>query len=286
MAESFVPFPGRKKAGFFGAEQTENIKPVTHLYPAVGNPVDLYFALNHVWCAETCTARMRADWSSENKMLGQCSITAFLAQDLFGGRVYGIPLPDGGFHCYNVMDGVTFDLTSEQFGTEKLCYENHPEQFRENHFVNQDKKQRYELLKTRLMEYLLNTCDPLLEIDVKCEAPVRVSGAAMDIVMIPFSGTAGGSGFLGRIIGPGVDTQKIGKDGMAFLSARYMLEGTDAEGAACRIFIENQGSRDTGFAPKIVTDSHALSWLETESLCAKIEGTREGVLVRVYLQHS
>ena len=286
MSAGSVSSSNKNPTGFYGAEQTVKIRAVSHLYPGIGSPADLYHALSHVWCAETCTARMRADWTPENITLGQCSITAFLVQDIFGGRVYGIPLPEGGFHCFNVVEGVIFDLTSEQFGTETLCYQNQPEQFRETHFANEEKRQRYEMLKSGLAEYLRNTCEPALEIDVKCEEPLRVSGTATDIVMIPFSGSAAGSGFSGKITGPGVDTQRIGKDGTAFLSARYMLEGTDAAGAACRIFIENQGCRDTGFVPKMVTDSRALSWLESESLCAKIEGTREGVLVRIYLQHS
>ena len=62
---------------------------------------ELYLDLMHVWCIETCAPRYRPVWSEENKTAGQCSITSFLVQDLLGGKVYGIPLPEGGFHCYN-----------------------------------------------------------------------------------------------------------------------------------------------------------------------------------------
>ena len=82
--------------------------------------------------------------------LGQCSITAFLAQDIFGGKVYGILRPDGNYHCYNVVGDCVFDLTSEQFGDEKLDYENNPEQFREVHFAKTEKRERYEYLKEQL----------------------------------------------------------------------------------------------------------------------------------------
>ena len=112
----------------------------------------LYDDLQKLWSRETCAPRMRRDWSEDNPTLGQCSITAFLVQDLLGGRVYGVPLGDGNFHCYNVVDGVAFDLTSEQFGDEKLCYENNPEQFREVHFAKEEKRLRYELLKSRLQQ--------------------------------------------------------------------------------------------------------------------------------------
>ncbi len=113
-------------------------------------PRDLYDLLTEVWCAETCAPRMRRSWTPENKTLGQCSITAFLMQDLFGGRVYGVPLEDGNFHCFNVVGGCTFDLTSEQFGDTVMNYENCPEQFRETHFAKEEKRLRYEDLKARL----------------------------------------------------------------------------------------------------------------------------------------
>ena len=122
----------------------------------------------------------------------------------------------------------------------------------------------------------------LLEIQVKILDSQRVNGAARDIVMIPFTGTASGPWFTGKIIGPGVDTQNISKDGKAALSARYMLEGTDKSGQACRIFIENQGSFDTGFQPMIVTDSALLSSWETACLYATVEGAPGGVLVRIF----
>ena len=94
----------------------------------------------------------------------------------------------------------------------------------------------------------------LMEIRVRCDGPVSVKGTEKQIVMIPFTGEASGPYFNGRVVGTGVDTQTIGKDGKAFLSARYMLEGDDAAGSSCRIFVENQGSWETGFTPKVVTD--------------------------------
>jgi hypothetical protein len=111
----------------------------------------LYEDLSQLWSLETCAPRLRPDWSPENRTLGQCSITAFLVQDLLGGEVRGVPLPDGSVHCFNVVDGYLFDLTSEQFGDAVLDYEDRPLQSREMHFANADKRQRYELLKARLL---------------------------------------------------------------------------------------------------------------------------------------
>lgn len=113
-------------------------------------PRDYYDLLNDIWSAETCAPRLRPDWREDNRTLGQCSVTAFLMQDIFGGKVRGIRRSDGNYHCFNDVDGCIFDLTSEQFGEEKLDYSDCPEQFREVHFKKDEKRQRYELLKEKL----------------------------------------------------------------------------------------------------------------------------------------
>ena len=115
-------------------------------------PRDYYDLLTDVWCEETCAPASRGVWSEENKTAGQCSITAFAIQDIYGGDVYGIPLGPGTFHCFNVVGDCMFDLTSEQFGDKKMDYDNSYLQDRNDHFANEDKKNRYELLKKKLEE--------------------------------------------------------------------------------------------------------------------------------------
>lgn len=132
--------------------QGADVPSVNQEYEGIETPRDLYDALSKIWCADTCAPRIRDRWSSDNKTLGQCSITAFLAQDIFGGRVFGILRPDGNYHCYNVVGDCIFDLTSEQFGEEKLEYKNNPEQFREIHFAKEEKRLRYEYLKEQLKQ--------------------------------------------------------------------------------------------------------------------------------------
>ncbi|MBP5313175.1 MAG: hypothetical protein J6112_10125 [Clostridia bacterium] len=134
--------------GFYGSDNC-NIKDERGLTPR-----DYYDILSIIWCEYTCAPRLRQGWSPSDKTLGQCSITAFLMQDIYGGKVMGIPLKDGGFHCFNDVDGCVFDLTSEQFRGEILDYENVSEQFREDHFAKTEKKERYEFLKKRLFEEL------------------------------------------------------------------------------------------------------------------------------------
>ena len=114
-------------------------------------PRDYYDLLSQIWSADTCAPRMRQSWSPENKTLGQCSITAFLLQDIYGGEVYGVPLGDGNYHCFNVVGDCVFDLTSEQFEKQKLNYVSCPKQERSIHFAKAEKKARYELLWGELM---------------------------------------------------------------------------------------------------------------------------------------
>ena len=131
---------------FYGWKNAD-VRALTNEYAGIETPRDLYNALSDIWCEYTCAPRMRMNWSRDNRTLGQCSITAFLAQDIFGGKVFGILREGGNYHCYNVVGNCVFDLTSEQFGDEILEYENNPEQLREVHFAKEEKRQRYEFLR-------------------------------------------------------------------------------------------------------------------------------------------
>ena len=115
-------------------------------------PRDYYDLLSDIWCEDTCAPRLRGGWSEDNKTLGQCSVTSCLMQDIYGGKVYGVPLDDGNFHCFNDAGGCVFDLTSEQFGS--VNYDNCSEQLREVHFKKEEKRQRYELLRSLLFARL------------------------------------------------------------------------------------------------------------------------------------
>ena len=132
---------------FYGHEYAD-VKPL-EANSKIMDLKDLYDLFSAIWTVDTCAPRMRKDWSEDNKTLGQCSITSFLIQDLFGGKVYGVPLGDGNYHCYNLIDDKIFDLTSEQFKG-KLPYDLLHEQLKEDHFAKQEKYERYLLLKERL----------------------------------------------------------------------------------------------------------------------------------------
>ena len=133
---------------FYGAESVD-IQDSRGL-----SPKDYYAFLSKIWCAETCAPRLRDKWSADNKTIGQCSVTAFLMQDVFGGEVYGILRPGGNYHCFNVVGDCIFDLTSEQFGGEVLDYSVCTKQSRDIHFASEEKTKRYEYLKAKVKEAL------------------------------------------------------------------------------------------------------------------------------------
>lgn len=128
---------------YYGAEHHLEVK--NHRYKGVTNIHELYDVLTKCWTRETCTERLRHLWSEQNKTCGQCSITAFLVQDLFGGEIYEIPLDNGGVHCYNLVDGVAVDLASEQFGdkAKDLNYDNKNLQDRAMRMLEPEKAERY-----------------------------------------------------------------------------------------------------------------------------------------------
>ena len=172
----------------FWGWQTADCKPIEK--QAFANPRELYDLLTRVWCAETCAPRMRDNWSPANMTEGQCSITAFAVQDFFGGEVYGVELPSGARHCYNVVDGVAFDLTSEQFGDELPDFDKGVPQSREEHFADQDKFERYQLLLARLAEVIAEQApqeQPVAE-EAQAEEPAQEEAPAEEEAVAPAQG--------------------------------------------------------------------------------------------------
>jgi len=121
----------------------------------------------------------------------------------------------------------------------------------------------------------------VLRIKVYLTGHQQVQGAFEQAVMLPFTGECDSPIFRGKILPGGVDTQRIEADGRCYLSARYMLEGVDAQGKACTLFIENNGVANPGQEmvthPSIRTDSEALRWLETAQLTGRIEHAEDHI---------
>ena len=145
---------------FNGYQNVEAVKRTNEEFKGIENPMDLYNVLLKCWCEDTCAPRLRHKWSEDNVTTGQCSVTAFLAQDIFGGEVRGIKT-ESGIHCYNCVNGHIFDLTSEQFGEKAadLVYDasSDPVQSRvsENHFGKEEKFRRYQHLNKMVMNQIV-----------------------------------------------------------------------------------------------------------------------------------
>ena len=129
------------------------------IYPGIKTTDDLFDVLQYCWTEQTCTERLRTKFSDKNKTAGQCAITSFLVQDIFGGDIYGLDTGRGK-HWYNVVDGIIFDLTSAQFGEEakNLKYDlSFKLNSREDIWNQTGKKERYLLLKENLNRVLPKT---------------------------------------------------------------------------------------------------------------------------------
>ncbi len=133
--------------------------------------------------------------------------------------------------------------------------------------------------------------EEILTVNVKIQSASDLKNDNGDsVVMISFTGSAEGKYFEGQVLPGGIDTQIIGKYGDRHtLSARYMLEGKDYTGAACKMFIENNGDMNKNLQgvlfrtyPKIITDSKALDFLNHDVLVGEGFPAEDGVKIVIY----
>jgi len=128
----------------------------------------------------------------------------------------------------------------------------------------------------------------ILRIWVQVTQSIEVRGDTQYVLMLPFTGRCDSPMFTGEILPGGVDTQRTGADHRTMLSARYTLSGTDAQGKACRLFIENLAVCAPGVEtithPTIRTDSECLRWLETADLTGRIEGFSDHIEIVITSQ--
>ncbi len=137
---------------FYGWEYRREVKPLREC--GVRDIGEFYLALLKAWSLETCSPRFRGAWSSEeNPSAGQCSITAAIVREFFGGEVLGLPLEGGGMHSFNLIDGKMIDLACEQFGKDALLDFDNAVPVDPSALTNApDKAARCELLKKRLAD--------------------------------------------------------------------------------------------------------------------------------------
>lgn len=123
----------------------------------------------------------------------------------------------------------------------------------------------------------------ILTILIFITSTVSVKHKDRIVNMINFEGKSESEYFTGKVMSGGVDTQ-FGDSTSYRLSARYMLEGIDKAGNPCHIFIENEGFAGEPYtAPKILTDSPSLSFLNDAKLKGKVDDSSGQLTIRIYL---
>jgi hypothetical protein len=104
-------------------------------------PVELYHRLTRAWSSETGN-----EWRQDNPASGQCSVTALVVHDVFGGEILKTTVA-GAWHFYNRIDGRRWDLTVSQFST-PIGYDDLPSSRQEA--LADTTKQKYASLVERL----------------------------------------------------------------------------------------------------------------------------------------
>jgi hypothetical protein len=68
-------------------------------------------ALNASWCSETAYRTDRPFWSEQNKTRGQCTVTAMIVNDFFGGELErGFSKKYNIYHYWNIVFKTKEDL--------------------------------------------------------------------------------------------------------------------------------------------------------------------------------
>lgn len=99
-------------------------------------------------------------------------------------------------------------------------------------------------------------------------ASEEVHGNTANTSMIHFGGRGKCDNFTGEVVADSVDTRIQFNGQVQTLSARYILNGTDAKGNPCNVYVENNGIDDNGMVtePIIITDCPDYAWIETAPL--------------------
>lgn len=120
----------------------------------------LLSALEKSWIKETAYKTDQENWSVDRKETGQCTVTAILVYDYFGGQIIrGYSKKYNLYHYWNVINGQKYDLTFNQFNGEKddISFVNLVRKEKKDLLKINNVRQRYELLKQRVEYYLKKT---------------------------------------------------------------------------------------------------------------------------------
>jgi len=115
-------------------------------------------ALRATWTVDTAYWSDRNDWSEDKRETGQCTITAMIVFDYFGGTIYrGHSSKYNLFHYWNVVNGQKIDFTFSQFVGSKddITFEKVITKKKEDLMKISNVRKRYQILKSKVENYLL-----------------------------------------------------------------------------------------------------------------------------------
>lgn len=123
--------------------------------------------------------------------------------------------------------------------------------------------------------------EKVMSIEVTDKDLYYVEGNTCTVDMQYFEGSVSGDYINGDISSQGTTVFKEYKDdNRVEYCARYIINGTDSSGSSCKVFIEDNGTREeagnlTG-KPVIITGSKDLAWLETADLQSRVTDNGNG----------
>jgi N-acetylglutamate synthase-like GNAT family acetyltransferase len=103
-----------KKDYYLNSEVTVMQREISKL-----NKELLYHTFMNCWSIKSSSL-----WTSQNPARGQCSNTALVIQDYFGGEILKTVV-DNQIHFYNMINNQRIDITASQFANE-INYEDNP----------------------------------------------------------------------------------------------------------------------------------------------------------------
>jgi len=102
--------------------------------------------LVNCWSSETSSK-----WTESNPALGQCSVTALVIHDFYGGRLLKTKV-NNTWHFYNEIEDHIYDFTSSQF-TDKIKYTN--ESAKRYEVLSDTSIEQYKILYKKFSEQIL-----------------------------------------------------------------------------------------------------------------------------------
>ncbi len=113
-------------------------------------------ALYESWGKDTAYKNDRGKWTEINRAAGQCTVTAMIINDYFGGKIYrGYSKKNNLYHYWNIIDGKKVDLTASQFDND-IHFDKVVLKKKDQLIKIDNVRKRYYILKGRVDNYLEN----------------------------------------------------------------------------------------------------------------------------------